>query len=67
MTKALIGRLQRRGASEPGEPLDPHREADGGHRRGAAEPRQQAVVASAGDELALGAPAGSCSSNTKPV
>ena len=43
------------GAPDLVEPLDPHREADRRDRRGGAEPRQQSVIAPAGDELAVDA------------
>ena len=47
---ALIGALR-----NAGEPLDPDREADRRDRLARAEPRQQAVVAAAGDQLPGGA------------
>src|SRR6185312_16885966 len=43
------------GASIDGEAFDPHREADGGDRLSAAQPRQQVVVAAAGDQRIAGA------------
>ena len=49
------------------EPLDPGGKADRRDRLVGAEPREQAVIASARDQRILPVRVGSCSSNTKPV